>query len=70
MTSVLFLSKDGSVLDQRRLSLVPRMGEGVVLDGVKYLVGAVSHRIEADDQEVDVTVLEYEEARRFLGGTL
>lgn len=68
MTSVRFLSKDGFVLDQRRLSLVPRMGEGITLDGVKFLVGAVSHRIEADDQEVDVTVLEHEDARRFLGG--
>lgn len=69
MTSVRFVSKDGHVLDQRRLSLVPRMGEGITLDGVRYLVGAVSHRIEADDQEVDVTILEHEEARRFLGGT-
>jgi hypothetical protein len=69
MTVVRFLSKDGSVLDQRRLLLVPRMGEGLTLDGFRYYVGAVAHRIEADEQEVDVTILEHEEAKRFLGGT-
>lgn len=69
MTSIRFVSSDGSVLDQRTLHTVPRMGEGIDLDGVKYLVGAVQHRIDGDLQEIDVTILRHEEARRFLGGT-
>lgn len=34
MTSVRFLSKDGHVLDQRVLASVPRLGEGLVVEGV------------------------------------
>ncbi|MEQ1761583.1 MAG: hypothetical protein ABL984_00425 [Pyrinomonadaceae bacterium] len=69
MISVRFVWKDGSVFDQRTLSLVPRMGEGVIIDGFRGFVGAVSHVLEGDSQEVVVTILETEEAKRFLGGT-
>lgn len=69
MTGVRFLSGDGLVVDQRNLHTVPRMGEGIVLDDRRYLVGAVNHRIDGESQEIDVTILEHSEARRFLGGT-
>lgn len=69
MIDVRFLAKDGSVVDARRLVLVPRMGEAVVIDGSRFYVGGVTHSIEGDDHQIDVTILEIEEARRFLGGT-
>lgn len=66
--TILFLDSSGQPLDQRTLALVPRMGEGVFLDGVKYFVGVVSHNIDGDRQEVVVTLLQQTEAKKFLGG--
>jgi hypothetical protein len=65
---VRFYDKAGQVFDAREMSLVPRAGEGIILDTRNYYVGAVTHVIEGEEHSVNVTALEYEEARRFLGG--
>jgi len=65
---VLFVDADGNAVDQRSLSHIPRMGEGIHLDDVRFYVGAVQHVIDHNGQTVVVTILKHEEARRFLGG--
>lgn len=68
MIRVRFFSNEGNVLDERSLSLAPRVGEGVELDGLRYYVGAVCHDFDGDDHVVRVTIMKFEEAKRFLGG--
>jgi hypothetical protein len=66
---VRFLDTQGTVFDERDLERVPRVGEGLVLDGRPCYVGAVSTHIQTGHPtHYEVTALQHEEARRFLGG--
>lgn len=65
--TVRFYAESGAIVDEREMAVLPRAGEAVQLDGRRYYAGAVCHVLDGGEHAAEVTVLDLEQARRFLG---